>query len=50
MRQDDLTAAIVYTERVGGSNSSPPTSVRSLREIRLGQPSAEVCEARKADC
>jgi hypothetical protein len=28
---------IVYTERVGGSNPSPPTSLRSC-ELRLGKP------------
>jgi hypothetical protein len=38
---------IVYTERVGGSNPSPPTSLRS-RELRLGKP--DLAASRRAFC
>jgi hypothetical protein len=39
----------LYTDGVGGSSPSPPTSLRSLRELRLGKPSADLSgEASKA--
>src|SRR6476646_4165416 len=37
-RLAQLVERLLYTQDVGGSSPSPPTSLRSLRELRLGQP------------
>src|ERR1043165_9242899 len=37
-RLAQLEEHIVYTDGVGGSNPSPPTSLRSRDELRLGKP------------
>src|SRR5690349_12008930 len=37
-RLAQLVERLLYTQDVGGSSPSPPTSLRSLRELRLGRP------------
>ena len=41
-RLAQLVERLLYTQNVGGSSPSPPTSLRSLCELRLGKPALDV--------